>query len=105
MSLEGRAPTGPDAGPAVGFMTASVDKYSWRAIGKEDRTGFTGTSILIIGGGVAWNYPSGSPLSRLNQRDSLFFGAGVRLWLGGLADCGPACSLRGASRTLVTWLA
>ena len=50
--------------------------------------------------------PFGKSPERLKtRRDSLFFGAGVRLWLGGLADCGPACSLRGASRTLVTWLA
>ena len=50
-----------------------------RALGKEDRTGFTGTSLLIIGGGVSWDYPPGSPLSGLTGRDSLFFGAGVRL--------------------------
>ena len=30
-----------------------------RALGKEDRTGFTGTSLLIIGGGVSWDYPPG----------------------------------------------
>ena len=47
---------------------------------------------------------TGSPTSRL-QTDSLFFEPACGCGLAALLTSGPACSLRGASRTLVTWLA
>ena len=97
---EERAPTGPDDGSAAGFKRRQVQlegsratyNHGWqprrgdRALGKEDRTGFTGTSLLIIEGGVSWDYPSGSPLSRPNQTGQPLLwgrrcGCGVAAWL------------------------
>ena len=38
---------------------------------KEARTGATGTSLLIIGGGVSWNSCGKFPEAGLSTRDSL----------------------------------
>ena len=73
---------------------------------KEDRTGTTGTSLLICEGGVSWNSYGKSHetgLSPDEEASSMGPVCGCA-WLAWLTS-GPACSLRGASRTLVTWLA
>ena len=68
---------------------------------KEDRTGATGTSLLIIEGGVSWNSSWRSHEAGLSTAGTASSWAGVRMWLGlAWLASEPACSLRGASRTL-----
>jgi hypothetical protein len=75
---------GSDAG------MASCDKYFGRTAAarrrdtwKEDRTGFTGTSLLIFEGGVSWNSYGKFPETGLSTQDSLS--------VGPACGCGLAC--------------
>ena len=72
-----------------------------RTLVKEDRTGATGTSLLIIEGGVSWNSSWRSHEAGLNTAGTAS-SYGPVCWGGLAAVCvwWPACSFRGVPDTM-----